>query len=204
MAMIEIKNLTVSRGEKKVITNFNAVIPAATIAVITGPNGCGKSTLLATIAGDVSPDSGEITLDGQSLSSLSLAQQSTMRSVLSQQSNYWLAYTVRQSLELGQSSDAIARIDSVLTQLGIFDIADQSILTLSGGQGQRVEIARALIADRPILLLDEPLAAQDIASCKNVIGILQELKRAGKTILLVAHAQSADLGWCDQIINDLA
>ena len=204
MAMIEIKNLTVSRGEKRIITNFNAVIPAATIAVITGPNGCGKSTLLATIAGDVSPDSGEITLDGQLLSSLSLPQQSTMRSVLSQQSNYWLAYTVRQSLELGQSSDAIARIDSVLTQLGIFDIADQSILTLSGGQGQRVEIARALIADRPILLLDEPLAAQDMASCKNIIGLLQELKRAGKTILLVAHAQSADLSWCDQIINDLA
>lgn len=202
--MIEIKNLTISRGDKVIIDNFSATIAQGSIAVITGPNGCGKSTLLSCIAGDIPAVRGQILFDGIEINDLSLLQQAELRSVLSQHSGHWLSYTVRESLELGQSDEAKSRIDVVLEKLGILDIASQSIVTLSGGQGQRVEIARALMSNRDILLLDEPLAAQDLISRSRIVQILQELKGEGKTILLVAHAQSGDLAWCDQIIDDLA
>ncbi len=202
--MIEIEKLTVSRGEKLVINELTTTIDTATIAVIIGPNGCGKSTLLSCIAGEIKADSGCIRINRRDVAELSLKEASQIRTVLSQLSNHWLAYTVRQSLELGQSKEAIARIDSMMVKLDIADIRDQSILTLSGGQAQRVEIARALISDREVLLLDEPLAAQDLRGCQKVIEVLTQLKAEGKTILLVAHAQSGDLTWCDQIIDNLA
>lgn len=202
--MIEIKNLTISRGDRVIIDNFSATIAKGTIAVISGPNGCGKSTLLSCIAGDIPASSGQILINDTAVQDLSLLQQAELRSVLSQHSSHWLSYTVRESLELGQSDEAKSRIDLVLEKLGILDIARQSIVTLSGGQGQRVEIARALIGNRDILLLDEPLAAQDLLGRSRIVEILQELKGEGKTILLVAHAQSGDLAWCDQIIDDLA
>ena len=127
-----------------------------------------------------------------------------MRSVVSQNHYYWLAFTVREILALGQDASAQSQIDRVLELLGISEIADQSVLTLSGGQSQRVEIARALIRDTDIYLFDEPLAAQDIASQVRIIEIFKSLRDKGKTIVVVAHSQVENLSWCDQVIDNLA
>lgn len=202
--MITLENLTVLRGEKVVLQNFSAHIPAGKITAITGPNGCGKSTLLAAIAGDLKVSSGTIKIQGRDISSYSLSELAGLRSVVSQTHYYWLGFTVREILALGQSADALSHIDRVLKLLGISDIADQSVLTLSGGQAQRVEIARALIRDSQIYILDEPLAAQDLASQERIIETLKSMRDAGKTIVVVAHSQSTKLSWCDQIIDNLA
>ena len=80
--------------------------------------------------------------------------------------------------------------------------AERKVTELSGGEKQRVAIALALSIDAPVLLLDEPFAAQDVESTERVIKLLQKAAKNGKTIILVAHLPESELSWCDQIIKD--
>jgi ABC-type Mn2+/Zn2+ transport system ATPase subunit len=89
-----------------------------------------------------------------------------------------------------------------LIDLAITDLVDRKVTELSGGEKQRVAIALALSIDAPILLLDEPFAAQDVASTKRIIDLLQKAAKSGKTVILVAHLSESELSWCDQIIQD--
>jgi iron complex transport system ATP-binding protein len=204
MALIEIKNVTISRGNHRVIENLSLEIKVGTITAIVGANGSGKSTLIGAIAGDHSLDAGSISINGHNLKDLSLGEQSRLRSVVSQEQFFWLAFTVRQVIEMGQVSENLSRVDSVISQLGMSNIADQSVLTLSGGQLQRVAIARALVCDPPIYLLDEPLASQDKKSKADLISLFGTMRDQGKTLVVVMHSEVSDLDWCDQIIQDLA
>ena len=112
-----------------------------------------------------------------------------------------MAYTVAQILALGHENILHSRIDKVVQDFGLTEIMEQSITTLSGGQLQRVEIARAFIRDVPIVLLDEPFASQDLVSQEKLTALFQEERQSGRTILLVAHRDKSSLAWCDQIID---
>lgn len=202
--MIEISHLSVDRGNRAVISEFSASCRGGTITAVIGANGSGKSTLLGAIAGDLPITSGSITFDGRALGDLSLAEQALLRCVVSQEQIFWLAFTVRQVIEMGQDEGSLARIDQVLVDLDIAEIADQSVLTLSGGQAQRVSIARALVRDTPIYLFDEPFASQDREMVERLIAIFQRMRANGKAIVVVAHLGEVELDWCDQIIKDLA
>ncbi|MCX6436637.1 MAG: ATP-binding cassette domain-containing protein [Actinobacteria bacterium] len=204
MAMISLQDVAITRGRRLVIDGFSAALEAGTITAIVGPNGCGKSSLLAAIAGDIPLTRGEISLAGRDISEISLSQQAELRSVVLQNRNYWLSYTVREVIAMGQNRDAQQRMDAIVEVLDMTTFADQSVTTLSGGQAQRVEIARALVRDSEIYLLDEPLAAQDSQSKSRVISILQKLRDQGKTILVIAHSDKQSLSWCDHVIDTLA
>lgn len=204
MAIIEISRLRLTRGVRTVISDFSVSCQAGSITAIIGANGSGKSTLVSAIAGDLEIASGTIAIDGRFLSDLSLAEQASLRSVVNQEQLFWLAFTVRQVIEMGQDEKSRGRIDQVMADLGIAEIAEQSVLTLSGGQAQRVSIARALVRDTPIYLFDEPFASQDRASTEKLITIFQDMRAAGKTLLIVAHLGEVELEWCDQIIKNLA
>ena len=199
--MIEISDLSVFRGKREIIKDFSASIPAASITAITGANGSGKSTLLAALAGDLEYQSGEIKYSSQELREISLQEQSTIRSVVLQNQTYWLSFTAREVISMGQDSASLARIDSILDVLDMTSYADQAVTTLSGGQSQRVEIARALIRDTAVYLLDEPLSAQDSQSKKRIISYLESLRDQGKTILVIAHIDRDSLSWCNQVID---
>lgn len=201
MALIEITNLDIKLGNRLVVNNFSATLSAGTITAIIGPNGSGKSSLISALAGDLPVSGGSITIDGAAIRSLSLEEMAALRSVVLQSRNYWLAYSVREVIAMGQGTAEILRIDSVLDQLDMNSFADQSVTTLSGGQAQRVEIARALIRDNGIYLLDEPFSAQDWSSKDRIIQILQDLRDSGKTILIVAHSEVSALAWCDQVFD---
>ncbi len=199
--MIEIKNLSVARGKRTIVDNFSATIAPGSITAITGPNGCGKSTLAQAISGDLKYQSGEITIGGRELQTITLEEQAELRSVVEQNRNYWLSFTAREVISMGQREEDLARIDGVMQRLHITEYADQSVTTLSGGQAQRVELARALIRDTPIYIFDEPLSAQDSQSKARIIEEFQALQRAEKTIIVIAHIDRQALAWCDQIIN---
>lgn len=201
MALIEIENIKIKLGNRVVIDDFSALLPAGTITAVTGPNGSGKSSLIGAIAGDLSLAAGKISIDGSDIKGLSLSQAGQLRSVVLQNRNYWLSYSVREVIAMGQGPAEIARIDQVIEQLDMIDFADQTVTTLSGGQAQRVEIARALIRDSAIYLLDEPMSAQDWNSKVRIIKILQDLRASGKTVLIIAHSEVSDLDWCDQVFN---
>lgn len=199
--MIEIKNLSVARGKRTIVDNFSATIAPGSITAITGPNGCGKSTLAQAISGDLKYQSGEITIGGRELQTITLEEQAELRSVVEQNRNYWLSFTAREVISMGQSEEDLARMDGVMQRLHITEYADQPVTTLSGGQAQRVELARALIRDTPIYIFDEPLSAQDSQSKARIIEEFQTLQRAGKTIIVIAHIDRQALTWCDQIID---
>ena len=199
--MIEIKNLSVARGKRTIVDNFSATIAPGSITAITGPNGCGKSTLAQAISGDLKYQSGEITIGGRELQTITLEEQAELRSVVEQNRNYWLSFTAREVISMGQSEADLARMDGVMQRLHITEYADQPVTTLSGGQAQRVELARALIRDTPIYIFDEPLSAQDSQSKARIIEEFQTLQRAGKTIIVIAHIDRQALTWCDQIID---
>ena len=199
--MIEINHLTVARGKRIVVDNFSATIAPASITAITGPNGCGKSTLAQAIAGDLKYQSGQITIAGRELQTITLEEQAELRSVVEQNRNYWLSFTAREVIAMGQSKADLARIDGVMQRLRIAEYVDQSVTTLSGGQAQRIDLARALIRDTPIYIFDEPLSAQDSQSKVRVIEEFKAMRSAGKTLIVIAHSDRESLSWCDQIID---
>lgn len=199
--MIQIKGLTLNYGIHTVLQNFSASIPAGTISAIVGGNGAGKSTLVTAMAGAHTPSAGSISINGQDIAALSATDLASLRSVAQQSHSYWMSYTVAQILRLGHEEIAQSRCDEVARDFGISEILQQSVTSLSGGQLQRVEIARAFMRDVPIVLLDEPFASQDLASQEKLIEIFMKERKQGRTILLVAHREKSSLAWCDQIID---
>lgn len=199
--MISISNLKISHGARQVIADFSASIEAGTITAILGANGTGKSTLIAAIAGDIPIESGQITINELSIDSMKREELARLRSVAAQSHTYWMAYTTNEILRLGNEDIEEGRFKYLVTKLGIDRYLEQSVTTLSGGQLQRIEIARALVRELPIVLLDEPFASQDLTSISAIIKLLIEERAAGRTVVLVAHERVEDLTWCDQIIE---
>lgn len=199
--MIEIKGVTLGYGTHVVIENFSASIPAGSIAAIVGRNGAGKSTLLAAIAGDVETTAGEISINGKAIARHSSTELAATFSLAQQNHTYWMAYSVRDIIELGHESISPERFAFLVEALDIEGFIDQQVTTLSGGQLQRVEIARSLMRDVPLVLLDEPFASQDLASIEKIKNLVLRESAAGKTFVIVTHAREEDLSWCNQIIN---
>ena len=195
--MITIDQLSIKRDGNAILTNFSAQIPAGSITVIVGSNGSGKSTLLAAIAGDLAPDSGTIRIDETYPALASATELASLRSMAIQNQVFNLGFTVRQIIEMAGPAE------SVMQALELSEIADRLVTTLSGGEAQRVAIAQAIAQDVPVLLLDEPLSAQDLPSRQRIITLLQTLAESGRTVVVVAHSSESELAWADQIINNL-
>lgn len=201
--MISINSISVLRGANQVIKDFSAEFQAGTITAIIGPNGCGKSTLLSTIAGDLPLASGAIKLNDKDLHSYQISELARVRSVVLQQPIFNLAFTVQEVLAMARTAGStLATENQAIANLAIEELANRKVTQLSGGEKQRVAIALANAVDAPILLLDEPFAAQDVASTERIIESLKSAASAGKTIILVAHLPESELSWCDQIIKD--
>ena len=201
MEIIEIKGLTLQRNNRQLFVGLSATITKGSISAIVGPNGCGKSSLLLAITGDLKPSIGSIFIAEKNLQELSDLEQSRLRSMALQERTFWHPMTVREVLALGQSDEAVNQIEKIAADLGLTELLDNLVTTLSVGQVQRIEIARTLLRDCLIYLFDEPFAAQDLASKEKLIEIFKQLRSAGKTVILVAHSEVEKLSWCDQIIQ---
>ena len=193
--MISINKISIELGGKQIITDFSDQIPAASITVILGPNGSGKSTLLNAIAGDITPTTGTITIDDTNPALTPSSKLAKLRAMAIQNQNYTLGFTVKQIIEMAGDSK------EVIEALALTELADRQVTTLSGGEAQRVSIATAIAQKTPVLLLDEPLAAQDIENRGRIIKLMQKLAASGTTVVLVAHSSESELTWADKVIN---
>ena len=194
--MITINEITIVRDGREIIYDYSEQIPAGSITAIVGPNGCGKSTLLAAIAGDIAPIKGTITIDELHPILTSPADLARIRAVAIQNQSYSLGFTVKQIIEMAGPAA------QVMQALDLTSLADRLVTTLSGGEAQRVSIAAAIAQKTPVLLLDEPLAAQDVSSRKRIIELLKNLAENGVTVVVVAHSSEAELTWADKVIKD--
>ena len=193
--MITINEITIVRDGREIIYDYSEQIPAGSITAIVGPNGCGKSTLLAAIAGEIAPSKGTITIDELHPILTSPSQLARIRAVAIQNQKYTLGFTVKQVIEMAGPSE------TVMQALDLTTLANRQVTNLSGGEAQRVSIATAIAQNTPVLLLDEPLASQDVGSRKRIIELLQKLAEDGVTVVVVAHSNESELTWADKVIK---
>ena len=212
---IDIKNLNHSFGKgelrKQVLFNINLEIDRGEIILMTGPSGSGKTTLLTLVSGLRSPQTGSCKILGKELcgaSSAELVQARRNNGYIFQAHNLHYSLTAAQNVQMGlevqgkyTKSQMRDRSVAMLEEVGLGDRIDYYPDSLSGGQKQRVAIARALVAHPAIVLADEPTAALDSKSGRDVVNIMQKLAREqGSTILLVTHDDRI-LDIADRIIH---
>ena len=170
MNAIEIRNLTVAYGENIALENFNLDIEAGSLMALVGPNGAGKSTLIKTI----------------------------LRFLKQRNSVDWdFPTTLFDVVEMGcygrvglfkrVSKEEKQKVLKAIEQVGMLDFKDRQISELSGGQQQRAFIARALVQEADIYLMDEPFQGVDSTTEKSIVDILKKLKSEGKTLIVVHH-----------------
>ena len=198
---ISITNLNHYYGQgslqKQVLFDINLQIEQGEIIIMTGPSGSGKTTLLTLIGGLRSVQTGSLNILGCELFNASKEQMILARRNIGyifqahNLLNFLTAYqNVEMSLEIHDVADSQAdlRIQQVLTAVGLDDRMDYYPSNLSGGQKQRVAIARALVSQPQIILADEPTAALDKKSGRDVVEIMEKLaKEQSCTILMVTH-----------------
>ena len=183
--MIELKDFSLTRGDKDLISNLNFQFKAGKCYGLVGANGSGKSSLLAAIAGDL-PYQGEINYLGRELSNLEFGEFNRYRAVLLQDLTIEYPITVNEFLELA-GSNTLEEVDKALSDVGALDLKNELITTLSKGQSQRVQIAATFIQNSSVFLLDEPFSAQDNESVKRLSKLFKNLAKNGKTLIIASH-----------------
>lgn len=208
---LEIDDLHYSYGDRLVLDGITLPIVEGEIIGILGPNGCGKTTLLRNLNRNLSPDSGCVLLDGKDISEVSKKEIARSIAVVPQTNEIQFAFTVRdivamgrmpfQSMMGGASPDDEMIVDDAIERTGLSDYADRRINTMSGGERQRVIIARA-IAQRPrILLMDEPTLHLDISTQFDTLDLVSRLSREnGMTVVIVSHDLPMVARYCDRIV----
>lgn len=172
--------------------DFSCRIKKGEAIAILGENGAGKSTFLNLIAGFLTPDSGVLFLDGQNCTDLPASKRPI--AFIFQENNLFAHLTVEQNLRLALASslhlkkDQHAKILKLANEMNLNHLLSQKAETLSGGQKQRAALARALLQDRPILLLDEPFSALDKDSKTELFDLLFYYQKQKQfTLLMVTH-----------------
>lgn len=179
-------------GNAWVLARVSFDIPPGSVALLVGPNGSGKTTLLRCLATVLSPDQGEVTLGGINVSDDRDKARGKIGVILNQGGSY-ADLSVRENLELLSALGLFASAD-IATALGRVGLEGRSHLRLracSSGMKRRFELARSLLLDREIALLDEPEAHLDADGLSLLRDILAEWKKRGRTIVVASHAVDA-------------
>lgn len=206
-SLITIKNVGVSYAmQPYVLKDCNATIEGPTVTGIIGPNGAGKSTLLKAILGLIQ-SSGEILIDGEPtkkvLNKIAYVEQKS-------QIDFTFPITIRECVALGRvvkkkplqrlTKEDWGKVDAAIEEVGLTDLATRQIGALSGGQFQRVLLARCMVQGAQYIFLDEPFVGIDMLSEKVIMTIIRKWKEEGKTILMVNHDLSKVKEYFDQVI----
>ena len=194
---ITVDKLILHAGRKTLLDNINVHITQPGITAIMGPNGAGKSLFIRCLHGLSQPDSGQISFAGQAIRDSHRLRQSLIfqRPVL-------LRRTVRQNLEFVHAlrpAQNYRDIETALETVGLSGLADQPAKQLSGGEQQRLALARALMTCPDILFLDEACANLDPASAAQIEALLLEASKKGQKIILITH----DIAQARRLADDL-
>jgi len=208
---IEVLNVTKKFGKRYIFENLNLSIEDGEFISIVGPSGCGKSTLLNMIGLLESSDAGQIKLKGKEIPKIESNGATMLRrntiNYLFQSFALITDMTIYQNLFLAMNFSNIttkekdARIDEILKKVHLEGFKDEKVNTLSGGEQQRVALARTILKPGDIILADEPTGSLDSAAAEIAFNLIKDLsKQYRKTVMMVTH--SKDLAnQADRIIN---
>lgn len=210
MHPLRVENLSFSWGPHKTINEVSFSIEAGTVTSILGPNGSGKTTLLKLMLGFLKPLSGRVMLGDQDLASLDLTMRAKKMAYVPQRHSAVFAYRVLDVVTLGRVpySNIFCRITDkdyqlageCLDQLGIAHLAGRSYTEISGGEQQLVLIARALVQQAEILIMDEPVSGLDYGNQLMLLKQLRRLSQSGITCVKTTHYPEHALWTSDRAI----
>ncbi|WP_172297988.1 LPS export ABC transporter ATP-binding protein [Pseudoruegeria sp. HB172150] len=191
---LRVINLRKSYRKKTVIRDVSLELGRGEVVALLGPNGSGKTTSFYAIAGLISPEGGQVTIDGREVTYLPMYRRAKLGiGYLPQEVSIFRGLTVEDNilaiLEISMSSKKRRRdrLEELLSEFSITHLRRASALSLSGGERRRVEIARCLAADPKYLLLDEPFAGVDPIAVGEIRGLVADLKTRGIGVLITDH-----------------
>lgn len=210
--MIGIADLVVSynRGSRNAVDGVSFVVPRGRLTALAGPNGSGKSSIVRALLRRADIVRGGVTIDDRDVNTLSYADLARLIAVVPQREEAAFPARVRDYVALGRyphlglwrapAEDDDRAVDQALLQAGIVDLAERDTDALSGGEWQRVRIARALAQKTPALVLDEPTTFLDVAHEMAIFELLSSLARSGLAVLLVSHQLNLVARFADTIV----
>ena len=198
--MIELINICKSYGERKIFENFNVKINNGEFVIFSGESGSGKTTLLNIIGGLEDIDSGEVIVNGTDISKIKNKIVYFQNELLFQNFGLIDSKTVAQNLNIVKKKEKGLSITNVLDAVGLSGYEKRTIFSLSGGEQQRIALARLMLKKCNVILADEPTGSLDSNNAEKVISILKKMNEQGKTVIMVTHDQKfKDMGM--RIIN---
>lgn len=209
--MIRIEHLSYSFGKQPILNDISLHVAQGSFTALLGPNGCGKTTLLRCIGGLLKPQSGTVILQDKELRDYNPRQLAQQLSFVRQQASTDFEFTAFDLVMMGrnpyqkhlesESQSDRQLVEQCMRQTNTWHLRDSFPREMSGGELQRVMIARALAQSTPIMLLDEPTSNLDIAHQFDIMEMLSNIcQRQGKTILLVVHDLNLALRYCPQAV----
>jgi len=215
--VLDVKNVSVSFGGVQALQNVTFSVNHGELLGLIGPNGAGKTTAMRSVSGIVTPDHGEITLDGKALIGRSINQRVRLGLGMSQQIvKPFRTMTVRENVALAAGAKKTAspfkalfthnreietvRADELLELLDIQDVANDNPSELPLGYLKRLEVARALALNPHILLLDEPLAGLNHKEANKLADKIRNLNQTGITIVLIEHNLAEVMRICSRLV----
>jgi iron complex transport system ATP-binding protein len=197
MSLLTADGVTVRRGGKTILDDVSVSFPGGAFVAVIGANGAGKSTLLSVLAGLLRPDKGEAKLDGRPMAGLDRRELARRRAYLPQSPRCEWPIPVERLVALGLTpslpafggfaADMQQRIDRALHACDLDDHRQQPATTLSGGELARAMLARALVGDPQVLIVDEPMAGLDPGHALDAVARLQGLAQGGKLVVASVH-----------------
>lgn len=208
--MIKIRNFNCNIGKKQILKNINIEFRKGKIYGVIGPNGAGKSTLLKHIMRVNEPNKGEIFLEDKDIKSFSIKEFSKKMSFVFQENSREVDFTVEEIVMMGrypyidllgsETKEDIKIVNDILERLGIWKFKNRYISELSGGEAQKVFIARALAQKTNILLLDEPTSMLDVHNSVEIMNLIEKMKlEEDLTVIMVLHDLNIAFEYCDEI-----
>ncbi len=206
---LEAENLRVELGGRDVLRGVSLAFRPGVLTGVIGANGAGKTTLLRALAGIVPIRTGTITLDERPIASFSRKEAARRVGYLAQKQETGFAFRVDETVLMGrhphlgrlarEGGDDHAAAEEALRDVDAQHLAHRAVNELSGGELQRVLIARTLAAHTPVLLLDEPFANLDVKHCLDILDILRTQARAGRTVVVSVHDLNLAHRYCDDL-----
>ena len=215
---MEAENVAFGYGEQPVLQQVNAAFPAGQITAILGPNGSGKSTLMQIMLGFLRPQSGVVRLGGRPLAAISERQRASQIAFVPQSPTVGFSYTVEEIVLMGRwprrgadgalhaalglaGSDDRAAATRAMWDLDVHHLARRAFGELSGGEQQRVTIARALALDAPILLFDEVTASLDLWHQLEFLARIADVAhQRGRCVIWITHDLNQAHEYADQVV----
>jgi ABC-type cobalamin/Fe3+-siderophores transport system ATPase subunit len=210
--VIEIRDLVVSYpgARRNAVDGVSFVSGRGKLTALAGPNGSGKSSIVKAVLRRADVPRGSVSIDGRDVRLLSYGELARSVAVVPQREDAAFPIQVREYVALGRyphlglwrapSHDDRLAVSEALAQAGVEDLADRDTDALSGGEWQRVRIARALAQKAPALVLDEPTTFLDVAHEMAVFELLSSLARSGLAVLLVSHQLNLVARFADTIV----